>query len=1448
MSNYMKKALCLILVISLLCSFFTVAAKNEENIKIYSFESFDGFVTNDTQAFFDVSGSSDVIAVEVGEKNKALMINKRNLLDSSLTRAFDVSGGDVILQFDMKIEGSRFPWELSLKSKNGKSLTAIKDEGEGILYTGDGARYGSLLRNKWVNIAILYTPAVSRYSVLIDKKTVLNNWILTDRSFDTPASIRFDMKPFEGEDSKVYIDNFRVYSGKKLQNDNFFPKKKYNEDSIKYQETVVSEDNSILHLDDFCSESGYASQKENLIERRFEDGNGYIHMEELPTGTTDCHFDFISGLGTQYNVVYSVDMRSSKYSGSISFFNLKLKPDNAVCDMLSIKSGGSLTLYSGTEIARLSRNKWYNISIAADFLKKEFDVYLDYEMIAENIPLKVKTGTFPSNLRFRLSGKTNNDLDLDNFIVYHGKDVRNIVDESTVSGLVSDIQPANYWELNEKTEEKIGNKLVYYSNNATTSVNGEKIKNDPDGSFFEDDINYVPIAKTAERLEKKITVDGNKYTYNDVSVTVGEDILMSNGSKVKLSAPVVEKDGVAYAPADAFSQKGLLGEDAVSSSRALVAFGFDTLSNELESELVNFMHYERPKAEDILAAFKESGMENVHPRILLDQNDFERVKNTINTDAKAKEMFEKIKIKYRDLNFPPMTYLLQDGDRLLPVAEDVLERVLILSFIYRITGETKYAERAYEEMVAGANFPDWHPKHFLDTARMAQALSLGYDWLYDYMNEEQKSVVENGLVKLGMREYLRRYTMHEWWADDVANWSPICNSGAIMTAVALMDKYPEEAAQMLEVSVKGLENALYSFGPIGAYHESFGYWEETLTCIQLLMQTLETTFGNTFGLSTAMGLDRTIDWARAMAYKDMNFSYADSGGVNVSLKILNAMWMGYYYNKPEYQALRFDAIEKGFTGELSNDLYDLMWYKPEFLEKNDINSIELDSSYSGIEIGSTRSSFADDALLLLYKGGTARNKGHEHMDSGTFSLFQDGICWANDFGYDNYNGKGYWEYTDKSTPNRWGYYRTHTQGHNCIVINPDEDVNPQDWMAMSELIKFETKEKGSIGVVDLSEAYAHKASSYKRGYMLNDDRRSVTIRDEMVLPGNNNEIYWFMHTGISGEENFEINGNSMVITHPSGEKLYLEFTTNAPKYELYTMESEFLPSFKNPGENMRANPGKKVVIKLTGGGNINLSVKLYDNDLQGMLPTVSDSMIDEWTIPDGECKKSPVLSELYIDGVMSESLGENLREYNIDIYQDKEFPKVTANAEGETIVDIKEIPVDEKNMSYKIKVTDKNDPGFFSNYTVNFTKIPYTYERFDEYIRIYPTEITASRVPEPHNPPQQVNDGNFETRFAVDGDNEWVQLDYGKVVEADAYAIAYYKGTERISYYDILISEDGINYTTIFEGQTSGETDYFELFKTGKIKLRYLKLVGHQTSAGAWNSPTEIALLVERGE
>lgn len=68
-----------------------------------------------------------------------------------------------------------------------------------------------------------------------------------------------------------------------------------------------------------------------------------------------------------------------------------------------------------------------------------------------------------------------------------------------------------------------------------------------------------------------------------------------------------------------------------------------------------------------------------------------------------------------------------------------------------MTGDDQFKERAEQEMLAAAAFPDWNPSHFLDVGEMTAALAIGYDWLYDALPPASRAIIRQAIVEKGLK-------------------------------------------------------------------------------------------------------------------------------------------------------------------------------------------------------------------------------------------------------------------------------------------------------------------------------------------------------------------------------------------------------------------------------------------------------------------------------------------------------------------------------------------------------------------------------------------------------------------------------------------------------------------------------------------------------------------------
>src|SRR6266568_4252401 len=115
------------------------------------------------------------------------------------------------------------------------------------------------------------------------------------------------------------------------------------------------------------------------------------------------------------------------------------------------------------------------------------------------------------------------------------------------------------------------------------------------------------------------------------------------------------------------------------------------------------------------------------------------------------------------------------------------------------------------------------------------------------------------------------------------------------------------------------------------------------------------------------------------------------------------------------------------------------------------------------------------------------------------------------------------------------------------------------------------------------------------------------------------------------------------------------------------------------------------------------------------------------------------------------------------------------------------------------------------------------------------------------NIPQNTLDKNLAPRWSASGDGQWIRYDLGAVMAVGPVNIAWYRGTEWASAFEIQVSPDAVTWTPVFSGQSSGQTLQPERYDFSVVPGRYVRIVGHGQWSGAtqlslWNSITEVAI------
>lgn len=503
---------------------------------------------------------------------------------------------------------------------------------------------------------------------------------------------------------------------------------------------------------------------------------------------------------------------------------------------------------------------------------------------------------------------------------------------------------------------------------------------------------------------------------------------------------------------------------------------------------------EKPAAADILPRISRD-----HPRLLISPLDLAALRRLIVGAPDVAKVFEDLQRQADELvKKPASKYEIRDGKRLLYVSREVKENVLTLGLMYHLRHDERYAARLWAEVDAVAAFPDWNPKHFLDTAEMTFAMAIAYDWFYDTWTPQQRATIRTAIVKLGLEPALKVYRAPSGgFARMVHNWNQVCNGGILVGALAVAEDEPAIAGEILERAIASLPLAMKHFAPDGAWGEGPGYWDYATEYNVYALAALRTAIGTDYGLSAMQGFPTTGDAPLAFTGPlGLTFNYADARERFSGAPQL--YWLASAFNQPDY------AVFQSRYAKQSPTALDLLWGATWLSRSPQTSDRPLDRLFRADDVGYFRSAWNDpQALFVGFKGGD--NKvNHGQLDLGSFVFDALGHRWAMDLGPDDYNRPGYF-----GGVTRWTFYRCRAEGNNCFVLNPDAEPD-QSPSAVAKITKFVSKPAGAEAVIDLTEAYARHAKSAHRGFAMLD-RRRLLIQDEVVAD-KPVEYLWLMHT------------------------------------------------------------------------------------------------------------------------------------------------------------------------------------------------------------------------------------------------------------------------------------------------------------------------------------------------
>ena len=541
----------------------------------------------------------------------------------------------------------------------------------------------------------------------------------------------------------------------------------------------------------------------------------------------------------------------------------------------------------------------------------------------------------------------------------------------------------------------------------------------------------------------------------------------------------------------------------------------------------------------------EKASETEHPFVLADKDSFDIARSEYKNGASGEYTEKLLKSVIDNADglldmsiYPLMPYELDEEDSILPISREVINRMVILGCAWQMTGDEKYAERAWLELENVCGYDDWCTGHFLATAEMALAVSAGYDWLFDYLTEEKKDLLAEKTLEYAVRPALSKNYLKNWFTWSKNNWNSICYSGIGIACMTFSEYFPDEAAEFLAMCYANMPIAFENFTPGGVYAEGPGYSNSGMNAIVYFVATSRNFFGTDFGMSEIDGFRQLGKFPAYITTPTGVFNYGDNKNRMCFTPALH--WYAAEYDSPllavyqmwdmptEFAPDASDAVERNGSGK--EDALSLLWYDRCFTAESADFSDEPLTVYMPSDVGQElvlmRSAYLDENATFAGIKSGYNYTNHGDLDIGTFVFDSMGERWAEELGPGSYDAPGY--FVNLPAGGRWKNYCKRAEGQNTLVINPDLTLDDQYALAECKFTDFTETGDGVISTLDMTDAYRmNGALKVTRDFGLYNDRTSLKITDNVrcIIPS---EIYWFMHT--KADIDISADGKTAILT------------------------------------------------------------------------------------------------------------------------------------------------------------------------------------------------------------------------------------------------------------------------------------------------------------------------------
>jgi hypothetical protein len=512
-----------------------------------------------------------------------------------------------------------------------------------------------------------------------------------------------------------------------------------------------------------------------------------------------------------------------------------------------------------------------------------------------------------------------------------------------------------------------------------------------------------------------------------------------------------------------------------------------------------------------------------HPYLYFSEADKPAMLERIKNDPESRAIFERLKKRADDMlddvvemeipNEKKHPRYWTDGvhDRLVGAARN---GVHTLSFVYQMTGDVKYAQKAYEFADALCDMRLWlyrahefpiiysrvWPWGVADdqtvfnfdirTGDVASEMAAAYDWLYPALTKAQRDRIRGALLSNAVLLVRNNYDYH-WWANSYrCNWCGICFGGFGVASLALLTENPELVDGVAE-TYNRFVRVFNEYDPDGGWQEGRSYWAYGMRACIFYMEALNRLTGRKYNLYEHPGIKNN---PASFALYGLTGYFGDGSGAAVgSPHLLNRL----IEETKDTDAAYYRANLLG----AGSDMFDIIW------PRSNVRPVEpqvKSRHFRGIDWAIMRSDFKDpETVTVACKAGLNDDPHHGHLDVGQFMVNWRGQAYVSDLG----SGKYFYDekYFDEI---RWKYPMAGSEGHNLIFVNGECQLSAKykdkPWTPGigGKILEFRTSDARDYTVMDNTNAYAKEhLKGWRRHIILDKPVVTVVLDEVKSAPG-----------------------------------------------------------------------------------------------------------------------------------------------------------------------------------------------------------------------------------------------------------------------------------------------------------------------------------------------------------